>query len=76
MKIELRKTFQFEAAHLLPHLPDVSIAAIRENLSIVMPVPRMMPVSAKTGEGIDRWVSWLEGLRVPRASTHVIVGAL
>jgi hydrogenase nickel incorporation protein HypB len=60
---------------LLPHLPDVSIAAIRENLSIVMPVPRMMPVSARTGEGIDRWVSWLEALRVPRASTHV-VGAL
>ncbi|MBA4149412.1 MAG: 6-carboxytetrahydropterin synthase QueD [Verrucomicrobia bacterium] len=22
MKIELRKTFQFEAAHLLPHLPE------------------------------------------------------
>jgi 6-pyruvoyltetrahydropterin/6-carboxytetrahydropterin synthase len=22
MKVELRKTFQFEAAHLLPHLPD------------------------------------------------------
>jgi hydrogenase nickel incorporation protein HypB len=60
---------------LLPHLPDVSITAIRENLSIVMPVPRMMPVSAKTGEGIDRWVSWLEALRVPRASAHV-VGAL
>jgi hydrogenase nickel incorporation protein HypB len=61
---------------LLPQLPDVSIAAIRDNLSIVMPVPRMMPVSATTGEGIDRWVRWLEGLRVPRASGHVIVGAL
>jgi hydrogenase nickel incorporation protein HypB len=60
---------------LLPHLPDVSITAIRENLSIVMPVPRMMPVSAKTGEGIDRWMIWLEALRVPRASVHV-VGAL
>ena len=22
MKLELRKTFQFEAAHLLPHLPE------------------------------------------------------
>jgi hydrogenase nickel incorporation protein HypB len=61
---------------LLPQLPDVNIAAIRENLSIVMPVPRMMPVSARTGEGIDRWLSWLEALRVPRASGHVIVGAL
>jgi hypothetical protein len=54
----------------------VSIAAIRENLSIVMPVPRMMLVSAKTGEGIAAWVSWLETLRAPRASGHVIVGAL
>jgi hydrogenase nickel incorporation protein HypB len=61
---------------LLPQLPEVSIAAIRENLSIVMPVPRMMLVSAKTGEGIDAWVSWLETLRAPRASGHVIVGAL
>jgi hypothetical protein len=41
-----------------------------------MPAPRMMPVSAKTGEGIDRWVSWLEALRVQRPSGRVIVGAL
>ena len=61
---------------LLPHLPEVSIAAIRANLSIVMPVPRMMPMSVRSGEGIDRWVQWLEALRVPRASEHVIVGAL
>ncbi len=61
---------------LLPHLPDVRIETIRENLSIVMPAPRMFSVSARTGEGIDRWVHWLEGLRVPRASEHVIVGAL
>jgi len=60
---------------LLPHLPDVSIGTIRDNLSIVMPVPRLIPVSARTGEGIDRWVSWLDALRLPRASTHV-VGAL
>ena len=56
-------------------LPDVSIAGVRANLSIVMPVPRMMMVSARTGEGIDRWVRWLEALRVPRATAHV-VGAL
>ncbi|MFI5178205.1 MAG: hydrogenase nickel incorporation protein HypB [Vicinamibacterales bacterium] len=60
---------------LLPQLPEISIAAIRENLAIVMPVPRLLPVSARTGEGIDRWITWLEGLRVPRASEH-IVGAL
>jgi hypothetical protein len=33
-------------------------------------------VSARTGEGIDQWVQWLEALRVPRASRQVIVGAL
>ena len=60
---------------LLPHLPEISVTGIRENLSIVMPVPRMMLVSARTGEGIDRWIQWLEALRVPRASAHV-VGAL
>ena len=60
---------------LLPHLPEISVTGIRENLSIVMPVPRMMLVSARTGEGIDRWIQWLEALRVPRASEHV-VGAL
>jgi hydrogenase nickel incorporation protein HypB len=61
---------------LLPLLPDIRIAAIRDNLSIVMPVPRMIPLSAKTGDGIDRWIQWLEALRVPRAAGHVIVGAL
>ena len=60
---------------LLPHLPEISVAGIRANLAIVMPVPRMMLVSARTGDGIDRWVQWLEALRVPRAPGHV-VGAL
>jgi hydrogenase nickel incorporation protein HypB len=60
---------------LLPQLPEISLSAIRDNLAIVMPVPRLLPVSARTGEGIDRWITWLEGLRVPRPSEH-IVGAL
>jgi hydrogenase nickel incorporation protein HypB len=60
---------------LLPQLPEISLSVIRENLAIVMPVPRLLPVSARTGEGIDRWITWLEGLRVPRPSEH-IVGAL
>jgi hydrogenase nickel incorporation protein HypB len=61
---------------LLPHLPEISVAAIRANLSIVMPVPRLMLVSARTGEGIKSWVQWLEALRVPHAAGHGIVGAL
>ncbi len=61
---------------LLPALPHVRIETIRENLSIVMPAPRVMPISAVTGEGLDAWVDWLRQLRAPRASAAVIVGAL
>jgi hydrogenase nickel incorporation protein HypB len=46
---------------LLPHLPDVSVAAIEEALARTMPEPELIPVSAVTGEGIDRWLEWLEG---------------
>ena len=35
----------------------------------VMPRPRVLHVSAKTGEGIDEWLQWLEdqttALRTP-----------
>ena len=50
-------------ADLLPHLPDVDPARIREALTRVMPVPRMLVVSASTGEGIEAWSSWLQALR-------------
>jgi hydrogenase nickel incorporation protein HypB len=48
---------------LLPHL-DVDVAAIEDGLARVMPDPRMIRVSAKTGEGIDAWIRWLEERRV------------
>jgi hydrogenase nickel incorporation protein HypB len=47
---------------LLPHL-DVDVAAIEDALARVMPEPRLFPVSAKTGEGIDRWLAWLLAAR-------------
>jgi Ni2+-binding GTPase involved in maturation of urease and hydrogenase len=34
-----------------------------ESLSKVMPALRMIAVSAKTGEGIDRVIDWLETKR-------------
>lgn len=46
---------------LLPHLPGVSLDAIRENLACVMPVPRALPLSATTGQGLGAWLYWLEG---------------
>ena len=50
---------------LVPHL-DVDLGAIRDALARVMPEPRMIAVSARTGEGIAEWLAWLEARR-PRA---------
>jgi hydrogenase nickel incorporation protein HypB len=44
---------------LLPHLPGVRVQAIVDALSHVMPRPVYFPVSARSGEGISAWTSWL-----------------
>jgi hydrogenase nickel incorporation protein HypB len=49
---------------LVPHL-DVDLARIHDALSRVMPAPLAIEVSAKTGQGIDRWVEWLAAQRAP-----------
>ncbi len=61
-------------ADLLPHLPDVDEMRIREALARVMPEPRMIRVSATTGEGIDEWLSWLHA-RLPAAEALPRVAA-
>lgn len=53
---------------LLPHLPDVHLETIADALARVMPRPLYFPVSARTDEGMDRWLDWLEHLRLPRSS--------
>ena len=52
---------------LLPHL-DVDVDAIQQALERTMPGCEMIDVSAKTGEGLDRWIEWLDarGEPVPR----------
>jgi hydrogenase nickel incorporation protein HypB len=59
---------------LLPHLPDVSVDRLWEGLQRVMPAPRMLQVSAVTGEGVQEWAAWLEQKRAPlaeeRAAAH------
>jgi hydrogenase nickel incorporation protein HypB len=57
---------------LLPALPDISVDRIRENLSLVMPRPTMIPVSAVTGEGIAQWVQWLDGIDKARHQPAVL----
>jgi hydrogenase nickel incorporation protein HypB len=48
---------------LLPHLPQVDVAAIEDALARTMPKPEMIAVSSVTGEGIERWIAWLEARR-------------
>jgi hydrogenase nickel incorporation protein HypB len=48
---------------LLPHLPDVSPKRIEQALARVMPEPRLLALSARTGEGIEAWLDWLERAR-------------
>jgi len=61
---------------LVPHL-EVDLARVHDALARVMPRPEVIEVSARTGAGMERWVSWLSGLRAgvarpaaPRAHTH------
>jgi hydrogenase nickel incorporation protein HypB len=57
-------------ADLVPHL-DISVATIEENLAKVMPEPRVLVVSAKTGQGVDAWAEWLEREKQHLASSGV-----
>ncbi len=49
---------------LVPHL-DVDMTKIEDALSRVMPEPRILKLSARTGEGMDGWKAWLEAMRAP-----------
>jgi hydrogenase nickel incorporation protein HypB len=51
---------------LLPHL-DLDVRAIEEALARVMPQPSHLRVSARTGEGTEEWLSWLEARRAAAA---------
>lgn len=57
---------------LLPYL-DVCVETIQEALAHVMPVPAMIRVSARTGDGISDWLAWLEARRqvVTASATRV-----
>ncbi len=44
---------------LLPHLPQVDLAALEDALARTMPEPRVIKLSAISGEGVPEWVDWL-----------------
>lgn len=51
---------------LLPHLPEIKVEEIADALARVMPVPSLLPLSARSGEGMGPWLSWLEAALVSR----------
>ena len=51
---------------LLPHL-DLDLDAFLANLRAVNPTATVIPVSARTGEGVTPWCDWLRGVVAPAA---------
>jgi hydrogenase nickel incorporation protein HypB len=51
---------------LLPHL-DLDVAALEAALTRVMPKADLLRLSARTGEGLEEWVGWLEVRRTASA---------
>ena len=54
---------------LLPHL-DFDLEALEDALAHVMPEPRLLQVSGRTGQGVDAWLHWLEAMRPPPRASH------
>lgn len=52
-------------ADLLPYL-EVRLSAFKEALAKVMPAPAPILLSARTGEGLEDWLSWLDRLIAQR----------
>jgi hydrogenase nickel incorporation protein HypB len=48
---------------LLPALPEFDAAALEQALAQVMPVPRLLGLSARTGTGVGIWIHWIDLLR-------------
>lgn len=55
-------------ADLIPHLHGFRRDALDDAIRRTMPVPRVVTVSAVTGEGLDSWLAWLEQLRPDRSA--------
>jgi len=53
---------------LLPHL-DIDVDRLIENARRINPTIGVLKLSAKSGEGMDRWIHWLETARALRLAT-------
>lgn len=56
---------------LLPHLPEIDLGRLVDNLARVNPAPQAIPFSARNGVGLAAWLLWLEAQRprVPRPNS-------
>lgn len=48
---------------LLPHLPDYRLDLTIDALARVMPEPHVLPLSVRTGVGVEAWIRWLVSAR-------------
>ena len=54
---------------LLPHL-DFDVAQTIDNARKVNPSVEVLPISARTGEGMDAWIAWLTAARATILTSH------
>ena len=59
-------------ADLLPHL-DFDVAAAIANARKVNPSIKVLTVSARSGEGLEAWLGWIEGARAMAAAGHAAI---
>jgi hydrogenase nickel incorporation protein HypB len=56
---------------LLPYLPGINQERILENLRRVRPDPKLIAVSATTGQGIVEFTQWLSTERAERLAKYL-----
>ncbi len=54
---------------LLPHL-ELDLGALEDGLARVMPSPRVIRLSARSGAGVPEWLRWLEERRGAALADH------
>ena len=58
---------------LIPHL-DFDVAKLDDALARTNPRPNVIRLSARTGEGVDQWIAWLEKKRLEKGLLGRIAG--
>jgi hydrogenase nickel incorporation protein HypB len=58
---------------LIPHT-DFDLEAVSKELRAINPEANMLLVSAKTGEGIEEWCGWLEGMSQKKRAGKSVPG--